>query len=449
MSTRPPARDARRALVARAADVLRHGATHRMLVGSVVAGLGAYAYQVVGARVLGDVAYAPISVLWTIQFLTLSIVLYSVEAYVTRLTALDAAGAVGLRRVLVVLASGVAALAVCLTAVTYVFREPLFHGLDDLAFAVGLTVISYGAFVVVRGLFAGTDRFGAYGIATALESVARLSLAVPVLLVFATPRSLAWVTPLGGMIAAGWWWMGNRVRPPTRRPRWSEAGLAPTSPFRFVGLTAIANTAAQVILAGGPLLLVALRASPSDVSIFFITSTAARAPLVLAYGGLLSRVLPFLTRLYAEGEVLRVRMVARRFAVGSLLAALVAALAGAALGPALIALFFGRSFEPAWWLAAGAAAGVVMATGAVMLNQVLVAGGAESRMVIPWVAAAIAGGIAIAVTPGDPVLRVTLGFVVAELVALCAVYAAILTSTLRVRSAEPYQVRARDEGAVG
>jgi O-antigen/teichoic acid export membrane protein len=412
-------------LMGRSGEILRHGATHRMLVGSILAGLGAYAYQVVGARVLGDVAYAPISVLWTFQYLILSVVLYSVEAYVTRLTALDARQAVGLRRVLWQLGATVVGLAMALTLVTYVLRDPLFHGLDDLALVVGLTVLTYGAFVIVRGLFAGADRFGAYGIATAIESLARLALAVPVLMILATPRSLAWVTPLGALFAAAWWWVGNRIRPPTRRPRWSESSQVRTNPFRFVGLTAIANAAAQLILAGGPLVLVALRASPSEVSVFFITTTAARAPLVLAYGGLLSRVLPYLTRLSESSDALRMRRAVRRIWGTALAAAALAGFGAALVGPALIAIFFGAAFEPPWWLAAGAISGVMLATGAILLNQAFVAAGRERRMVVPWLAAAAGGAATIVAVPGTPLLRVTVGFLVAEVVALLSLVLAL------------------------
>lgn len=402
----------------RTGEALRHGATHRMLLGSLLAGLGAYGYQVAGARVLGEVAYAPIGVLWTIQYLSLSVVLYSIEAYVTRLTALDVGRAVGLRRAVALLAVAITAFAAALAFTAFVFRDALFRGLDGLWAVVGLTVVSYGAFVVVRGLFAGTDRFGAYGVATAVESLGRLALAVPVLIIFADANALAWVTPLGGLLAAGWWWLGNRVRPPTNKPRWTERAPVPTNPFRFVGVTSVANAASQLILAGGPLALVALGATAAEISVFFITITAARAPLVLAYGGLLSRIMPHLTRL-AEGTGHRrlYRFCAVTFAI-TLAVACLSALAGAVVGPWLIALFFGAPFAPPWWLAAGAIAGVMLATGAITLNQVLIACGAETKMLVPWLGSAAVAAVVVWGLRDESVLAVTVAFVIAELVAL-------------------------------
>jgi O-antigen/teichoic acid export membrane protein len=418
--------------IERSRAVLSHGATHRMLVGSIVAGLGAYGYQVIGARVLGDVAYAPISVLWTIQYLVLSVVLYSIESYVTRLTALDLSEAVGLRRVVARLLLACGALAVLLTALTYVFRDALFQGMGDLAVVAGLTVMGYASFVVVRALFAGADRFGAYGISTALESVARLALAVPVLLLFGTSRSLAWITPVGAFVAAAWWFVGNRIRPPATPPRWREAGRRRTNPLQFLGLTTAANAAAQALLAAGPLVLIALGSPPATVSVFFITTTAARAPLVLAYGGLLSRVMPRFTRMAEAGA----HRALRRAATATLLVATGLATGGgvaaAVAGPAVVALFFGEAFRPAWWLVGGAVAGVLLATGAAILNQVLIAMGHERRLVVPWAAALAVAASAILLVPGDPDLRVLVGFVVAEVVALTTLRLAIQRVTSSV-----------------
>src|SRR5690606_29991495 len=78
-----PASAARRAIGV-AGRGLQVGGTSWMVVGSLIAGVGAYAFQVVTARGLGEVGYAPISVLWTIQYLLLAVVLYSMESYVTR-----------------------------------------------------------------------------------------------------------------------------------------------------------------------------------------------------------------------------------------------------------------------------------------------------------------------------------------------------------------------------
>ena len=407
-----------RTVIRRSRQVLSHGATHRMVVGSALAGLAAYGFQVAGARALGDVEYAPIGVLWTIQYLLLSVVLYTVEAYVTRLVVLDRQRPVGIRRAVLTLSAILMVLASVVAAVTYLFSDALFHGLHDLALVAGLTVGTYGAFVIVRGLFAGRDRFGAYGVATALESLARLALALPVLWLAPSTRSLAWIMPVGALVAALWWWIGNAVRPPSERPRWNETGSAPARPLSFVGVTGTANAAAQLILAGGPLVLVVLSASPAEVSVFFVATTVARAPLVLAYGGLLSRIMRRLVELAEEADDQAMCRVARRTAGASGLAAVVGGMIAWALGPAVIAAFFGATFRPPSWLASGAVAGVLLATGTLVLNQLLIAAGRERRMLTPWLWAAFAALLIVVSSPVEPLGTVTIAFVAAEVVAL-------------------------------
>ena len=68
-----------------AAAPQRTGQTRTVLLGGVASSLAAYAFQIIGARTLGDAAYAPVGILWTLQYLVLTIGLLSTEAYVTRL----------------------------------------------------------------------------------------------------------------------------------------------------------------------------------------------------------------------------------------------------------------------------------------------------------------------------------------------------------------------------
>ena len=60
----------------------RGGATSTVLVGAMVSGLATYGYQVLGVRALGEEAYAPVSVLWTVQYLAFAILLFPFEAFI-------------------------------------------------------------------------------------------------------------------------------------------------------------------------------------------------------------------------------------------------------------------------------------------------------------------------------------------------------------------------------
>lgn len=411
---------------------LTRGGTHWLLVGSLVGGIAAYLFQVIGARALGEEAYAPIGTLWTIQYLCWSIFLYAVETYVNREVVL---GRLGRRMEAgVVLRTGgwIVAIALALTATTWVLRDPLFYGIDDLAVVAGLIVLSFGALAVVRGRFAGAGRFKMYGLVTASESVVRVALVVVVALVSASTRTVAWTMPVGALAAAAWWFVA-------RHRASVEAGDGAVSPQaprtgRFLGLTTATNAGVQTLLAGAPLAVVALGAGPAEVSIVFVTMTAARVPVVFALGGLLSRMLPTFVRLLEErGDAAGAHM-ADRIVLATALLAVIAGAAGGLVGSPLVGLLFGGGFAPPAYFAAATGAGVVLATGGMLLNQLLIARGLEHRLPAPWFVGLAAAAVAMMLTDGTPVARVAAGFILGEIVAVVALAVAARLSRTGVHS---------------
>jgi O-antigen/teichoic acid export membrane protein len=415
------------------------------MAGAALSGLGNYLFQVQGTRGLGEEAFAPISVLWTIWYLLLTVILFSVEAYITRAVAAQPEGH-RVRGPAIVLAAWIAVTAAVLGGATWLLREALFGGLGALAAVVGALVVTYGIFALVRGVLAGSGAFRTYGVVTALESLAKVALAVPVLLVLGTPASFAWLMPAGPAVAVVWWLLrrGGGAATAARSDGASDGAeeldgidRANTGPGRFLLLTTVSNSAAQILLAAGPLALVALGAGPVEVSVFFVTITAARVPIVFAYGGLLSRILPPLTRLVRAGEAARLRRIALLCSAGALSLGLVGAVAGALIGPPVIGALFGGGFTPPAWFAAAAAFGVLTASGAMLLGQLLIAADAEHRLIAPWMLGLAVAGVVIAVLTGTPSERVAAGFVAGELAALAGLLLeALRTSAGVVREPE-------------
>jgi O-antigen/teichoic acid export membrane protein len=396
-----------------AKDALREGGTHWMMVGVLVGGVGAYLFQVLGTRTLGEQAFAPIGAIWTIQYLVFSVFLHSVEVYVTREVAMGRSERlhVGTR-----LWPAIIGVAVALSAATWLVRDRLLYGLDDLAAVLGLIVLSFGAFVLVRGQLAGLGRFKAYGLVSASESSVRLLFASAVALSAPSTRAFAWSLPIGGFVAAAWWPLLRRRRRelvPVERPN-----LAAPRTSRFLLLTTGTNAIAQFLLAGGPLVIVFLAAPAAEVSVFFITMTAARVPIVLALGGLLSRVLASFTRLAEGGQVAALARSARRVALATLAAAAFGSVTGGVIGGPLVGALFGRGFTPPWWLAAAAGGGMVLASGALLLNQLLIARSLEHWLPPPWIAGLAMFALVVAATPGSPSARVAAAFVAAQVVTL-------------------------------
>ena len=397
------------------AEALTRKGTQWLLGGALLGGFAAYLFQLIGTRALGHDAYAPIGTLWTIQYLCWSIFLSSIESFVTREVFSGRVGRTLPRATAVRIWAWIGGLAAALTAGCWLIRERLFFGVGELALVAGLTVLSFGGLAVVRGRLAGEERFAPYGLVSAAESLVRVALAVGVVLVAPTARALAWALPVGAGAAAGSWFAFDRRR---CRPSAPAATLEPSRLGRFVLLNTVSNGAVHLLLAGGPLALVALPAGPAEVSIFFVTTTAARIPVVFALGGVLSRLLPSFTRVLGDQGPEALPTLARRLALGTALAAALGAAAGAAVGSQLVALLFGAGFAPPRWLAAAAAGGALLATGGMVLNQLLVAGGLEHRLVLPWI-----GGMAVAIAsillvPGTPSWRTAIASIAGELAAI-------------------------------
>jgi O-antigen/teichoic acid export membrane protein len=424
---------------------VRTADTSWVLLGSLVGGLGAYLFQVVATRGLGEEAYAPISVLWTIQFLVLSIPMVSLESWVTREISLGHRVRRGLRAAV----AAMVGLALLVGIAGVALAEHLFSGYTDFGAVAGALVLAFGGFVIARGHFAGQERFRAYGMSTGGESVLRLLLLVAVLAVAASPRSVAWILPVGPIVVTLAFLLsrsrrargrvadrtppGPGLQPPTTvaapgsaepSPAGTELGTDSQS-TGFLAATTVANAAAQVLLAGGPLLMIALGAGPVEVSIFFVTITAARTPLVFAIGGVLSRLLPPLSRVVQRGDRHALRRLTA-LAVGATLAgAVVAAGAAALVGAEAIALFFGEGFRPGTYFVTVTAAASVLATGNLALNQVLIALADERHLPAPWLS-----GLAVALTValfmgGTATDRVITGLVLGEIVALVGLAATV------------------------
>lgn len=376
-----------------------------MVAGGLIGAVGAYLFQVYGARQLDPEAFAPVSVLWTAFFILATILLVPVEQYVTREVAsgrkalpADFKPAFAMTAVGAVLGGGF----------VLVTLDDLFAG--DLVYVaqIVLLMVGYSLLFVGKGVLAGSRRFAGVGWVLIVETAARLLAGILLLEVILDASALGWAMVVGGfsVLALVWWRHDDgRVQEP--------AGPAGRFLAGYVGGTA----SSQILLGGAPIAVAMLGGSPALVSIVFVTFTLYRAPLTLIFA-LQGRILPYLVGLSRDANHHQLVRIARGVVViGAALAAL-GGLVGWVVGPEVVGLLYGEEYMPTDMLAMLAAGGVMAAAAAQITSQVLVAEGRTTRLSWAWLGGLLIGVLALILATGSPDLRVGIAFAAGEIAAL-------------------------------
>ncbi len=385
-----------------------------MVAGGLIGAVGAFAFQAYGARAVGDVAFAPISLLWTVFFILATVLLVPVEQYVTREVA---SGRKAIPSDLK--AAGVMALAGSVLGGGFVLLtlDRFFAGSWHYAIQILLLMVGYSLLFVGKGVLAGRRRFADVGWVLIVESLVRLVAGIVAIQLVASAESLGWAMVLGGFSVLGMrWWRQDTGR------RQAPATTASVFLGGYLGGTA----SSQVLLGGAPIAVAALGASPALVSVVFVTFTLYRAPLTLILA-LQGRILPYLVGLASGDDRDRLNRIARTVVIGGAGLVLLGALVGWLVGPDVVALLFGPEFAPSSTVAMFAAAGVSAAAAAQVAGQVLVAEARTSRLSAAWFGGLSAGVLALLLLAGAPDIRVAIAFAIGEVVAL------ILMAGLAVR----------------
>lgn len=412
-----------------------------IVLGSFVAGLGAYVYQFIGGRSLGEEGFAPIGVLLTAHFLAFVIVLMPIEQFVIRRLTIGIRGwVVPLRAIALTVSTGAAATLVVLMAGTDYFSSR-----GEFVVFVLLTVVVHFFFAVGRGYLAGFRRFRAYGYVSAAASLVRVGIAIAVAVLAPSVTGFAWAHIIGPLVIVFW----RPWRMPTSSSRLSSEDVAASADRGLLTGLVLSAAASQALLLAGPLVASRLGATAAEFSVTYATLLIARAPLTLGYN-LIARILPPFTEMAVRGERRELRAWARGIAIASLVLAGFGAVAGAVLGPVLVSVAFGPGFAPEPTVAALAGAGVVIASGGLFIGQILVARGKSFRLGVAWVVAVVAAVVLVSLPIGDPVFHVMVAFVGGELVALVAlVFAALLHDDDEVHTSQGYAVVKRSIDIAG
>jgi hypothetical protein len=352
--------------------------------------------------------------MWTLSYLVITVLLAPVEQYGTRTISSGPGGRARLaREVPTLFKLGLGATAVLIVG-SFLVRGKFFHGQATYAIVAGLLVVCFGLLALVRGVFAGERQFALYGWLSGLDGVTRLTLGLVILLAGGSPLLFSWSIPLCALVSVVW------LKHIPRRDLNAAADDGAHVSVRMFMATMVGGTAAaQLLLAGGPLLLGLLGSTDQSVTILFVAQTAGRATLLVALP-LWARALPTLTGIaLAQGHAALSRL-AERILAGSVVVAALGAAFAAVVGPSVLAALFGHGSRPPALVAGAVGAGTVLAVGNLGLNQLLVATVRTSRITISWWAALVGAVAWVAFAPGSALNRVAIGFVIGEALAMIA-----------------------------
>lgn len=389
-------------------------------VGLLISGLASYAYLSLSRKMLGEDAFAPLSVLWFTTFVLAPGFFLPVEQEVGRALAHRRALRQGGRPVVrraAVLAGG---LVVVIGAVILIFSSflanQLFSGVWGLVIALLVAFVGYASAHFVRGLFSGTGRFGGYGTfmgtdglvrvgATVALAVAGVSAVVPYGLLVGIPPLIAVVVAL--LVA-------RPAEALTEGPEASWGELTPNLGWLLAG-----SVMAATLVNAGPLAasLLALPSEQALVSSFNAAVLIARVPLFL-FQAVQAALLPKLARLSARGMVVEFRQGFRRLLMAVIALGGLGTAAAFLIGPFALELLFDSDLSRRTLTLLAFAFALYMV--ALTLAQAIIALRGHALVAVGWVTGMIAFLLALAAGGNDLLLRIELAMIIGSAAALVA-----------------------------
>ncbi|MCW3039692.1 MAG: hypothetical protein JWM31_1597 [Solirubrobacterales bacterium] len=391
------------------------GGAKILSIGIASTGLFTFAYFSVASHVLGDDALGGVNLLWTILFITISVIYRPVEQLLSRSIATRRAqgheGAHPLRDA----ARIQAAFASAFVLVAFFFKGTLvdaFDGRDALFWVLVTAALAYAASYFARGYFAGHQWFALYGGLVFFESVARFCFPVAVAVgitsgqtavalgIAAAPLASLLVIPIA-VRRYGGRGDGDAAATPVDR----AAGAAREG-ATFAGAVAVVQLAEQTLLNAGPL----FAPKGAMFAVVFGAFLITRSPLQL-FQSIQTSLLPHLAGLEAtEGSA------AFHQAIRTTVLA-IAAFAGAvalgllAVGPFAMDLLYPveGSYGRVGLAVIGLAMGLHLTAGT--LNQAALARGQAGHAALAWAVSALlfVGWMAAALVD-DALVRAEVGY---------------------------------------
>jgi O-antigen/teichoic acid export membrane protein len=386
-------------------------------IGIAATGLFSFAYFSVASHVLTDTAYGGVNLLWTILFITISVIYRPVEQLLSRTIATRRAqgheGGHPLRTAAMIQVGFAAAFLVIALALKGVIVDA-FDGAGALFWILIAGVLAYAASYFARGYLAGHQWFGLYGGLVFFEAVSRFAFpvavavgalsgqtavalgiaAAPFASLLVIPWALRRATAAAGAtadrvaaaeaaaraeaveVAAG---QAEGVEAPSRATEAAQAGTA------FAVAVALIQLSEQTLLNAAVLLV----PSGKTVAVVFSAFLITRAPLQL-FQAIQTSLLPHLAGLEAtegrEGFAKAIRITVLTIAAFAALVAVGLAL----LGPFAMGKLFAVDKDYAALGLATIAVGMGFHLTAGTFNQAALARGRAGLAAAAWLTSAAA-----------------------------------------------------------
>jgi O-antigen/teichoic acid export membrane protein len=273
-------------------------------VGIATTGLVTFAYFSVASHVLGDADYKRISLLWSVLFVTVSVIYRPIEQLLSRTIADRRARGLDhdhpLRTPLLIQGGFALAFAAAALALRGPLEDGLFDGSAALYWILVAAVLAYAASYFARGWLAGHQWFGLYGGLVLLEASARLLFALAVAVGIAEGQTAVALgmaaAPLLSLVVVPW---AFSRRPAAQERRRGAGELTVARGGRFA-VAVLAIMLAEQTLINAAVITSDLTAEDAVVAGFvFNVLLIARAPLQL-FQAVQGSLLPHLAGLEAR-----------------------------------------------------------------------------------------------------------------------------------------------------
>ena len=418
-------------MVRRRADALRHRLRERnpfpegsATIGLwlIVAGVTAYLFLAISGRALGSDRYSALAVLWVIAFTAAPGFFQPLEQEIARAIATRRARRIGTLPVIerAALTGGLLALGLVVVILFAALVSPLvdslFKGQSLLVWALAIMLVGYLVEHMTRGVLAGYDRFGPYGLLVGSEGILRLVACVILAVVGVESAG-----PYGLLVAlAPFAAVGISLR--------RQKGLVePGPPASWAEISANIG----FLVAGSALALALLNAAAVVVQLLSSSSESEKTSWIFA-GMLLSRVpiyffqaiqatlVPELSEQRGAGERQAFRAALRKLTVAVIVIGAVSAIGSAVLGPWAVRTFFGSDFQLDARDMALLGFGSAVYMLALTLGQALIALEHHGRYAFAWVAGVVGFLVVVVIGGTDVLLRAELAYAVGSTVTLVA-----------------------------